>query len=159
MLSFTMGKTRALSERKATEAALHCACFNLRKAARAVTQLYDEALRPAGLRVTQFTLLVSLRLRGRAAVTQLAEGAVTDRTTLTRNLRVLQRRGLIRIRPAEHDRRVREASLTARGHAALFEAYPLWEKVQAEVAGGLGKTRLARLAADLSASVTVARTS
>lgn len=151
-----MGKTRSLHGRKAEEAALHCACFNLRKAARAVTQLYDEALRPAGLRATQFTLLVSLRMRGRVAVTDLAEAAVMDRTTLTRNLQVLQKRGLLRFRPGE-DRRVREVSLTARGHAALVRAYPLWERAQAEVAAGLGKGRLGRLASDLSASVGVAR--
>ena len=150
-------KTRSLDRRKAGEAARQCACFNLRKAARAVTQLYDEALRPAGLRVTQFTLLVSLRLQGRVTVSDLAAATVSDRTTLTRNLRVLERRGLLRIRRGR-DRRVREASLTERGHALLARAYPLWEKAQAEIAGGLGARRFGRLASDLSASVSAART-
>jgi DNA-binding MarR family transcriptional regulator len=148
-----------LHERKAREAALHCVCFNLRKAARAVTQLYDDALRPARLRATQFTLLAALRVRGRVAVTELAETAVTDRTTLTRNLRVLRRRGLIRIQSGKKDRRVREVSLTAGGEAALADAYPRWERAQAQVAAGLGKERLRRLASDLSASVSIARAS
>jgi len=63
-----------------------CACFNLRKVTRGVTQLYDEMLRPAGLRVTQFSLLVAVRVAEPVGVTRLAELTVMDRTTLTRNL-------------------------------------------------------------------------
>jgi DNA-binding MarR family transcriptional regulator len=73
----------------------NCACFNPRKVARAVTQLYDDALRPAGLRVTQFSLLVVVRMAGPVSVTRLAELTVLDRTTLTRNLELLERQGWI----------------------------------------------------------------
>ncbi len=83
-----------------------CACFNLRKVTRAVTQLYDELLRPAGLRVTQFSLLVAVRMAGPVGVTRLVELTVMDRTTLTRNLELLQKQGLIEVASGE-DRRTR----------------------------------------------------
>src|ERR687896_523796 len=72
-----------------------CACFNLRKVARAVTHLYDETLRPAGLRATQFSLLIAARMAGPVSLTHLAELTVMDRTTLTRNLELLQKQELI----------------------------------------------------------------
>ena len=130
-----------------TRKANACACFNLRKAARAVTQLYDDALRPSGLRATQWSLLMVIRARGVVAVSELAEHAVMDRTTLTRNLKPLERDGLIRIRPGE-DRRVREVTLTRRGQAALGRAYPLWREAQAGLAKRLGSSRLAQTVAN-----------
>src|SRR5688572_31775668 len=78
-----------------------CTCFNLRKAARAVTQLYDDILRPSGLRATQFSLLMLIRGAGRLQLTELAEAAVMDRTTLKRNLALLEREGLVRIEPGD----------------------------------------------------------
>jgi len=135
--------------------AANCACFNLRKAARAVTQLYDEALRPTGLRSTQFSMLVLLRRMGAVSITKLAEEAVTDRTTLTRNLDLLQRDGLVRIRPGE-DARVREVELTRAGVAKLEEAFPRWQEAQRLVARELGADRLDRMLADLSTAVEAA---
>ena len=88
-------------------AGLGCACFNLRKAARAVTQLYDDALRPAGILATQLPLLIATGRLERVTISQLAEAMVMDRTTLTRNLRPLERDGLVRTKPGK-DRRVRE---------------------------------------------------
>lgn len=132
-----------------------CACFNLRKATRAVTQLYDDALRPAGLRCTQFSLLTLLRASGTVAMTRLAEDAVMDRTTLARNLEVLRRDGLVRIRAGE-DARVREIELTRAGVAKLEEAFPLWREAQRTVRKGLGPGRLDRLLADLSLAVDAA---
>ncbi|MFQ5520815.1 MAG: MarR family winged helix-turn-helix transcriptional regulator [Candidatus Methylomirabilia bacterium] len=129
-----------------------CACANLRRAARAVTQLYDEALRPTGLRVTQLTLLVAARRLEPVTVTRLAEATVMDRTTLTRDLKPLEREGFIRIEPGG-DRRVREVTLTDQGRKALARALPLWEKAQSRVATGLGQARLRRLLSDLSATV------
>lgn len=137
------------------ERAQGCACFNLRKAARAVTQLYDEALRPADLRVTQFALLTATRLLGSAPMTRLAERMGMDRTTLTRNLRPLERQGLIRVRPGK-DGRVREVVLTGRGQEALDRAVPLWERVQARVVRGLGGPRWRRLLGDLTAMAALA---
>ena len=95
-------------------AGLECACFSLRKAARAVTQLYDDALKPARVLATQLPLLATSARLERATVTKLAEAMVMDRTTLTRNLRPLERDGLLRTEPGA-DRRVREVSLTKKG--------------------------------------------
>ncbi|OLD98669.1 MAG: MarR family transcriptional regulator, partial [Cyanobacteria bacterium 13_1_40CM_2_61_4] len=107
--------------------AASCACANLRKAARVTTQLYDATLRPSGLRATQFTLLVATRLSDTAPVTRLVNELGMDRTTLMRNLRLLERQALIRVRPGK-DRRIREVVLTERGHEALARAVPLWRR-------------------------------
>ena len=89
------------------------------------------------------------------AMTKLAEDAVMDRTTLARNLEILERAGLVRVRPGE-DARVREIELTPAGVARLAEAFPLWRKAQRTVAEGLGPGRLSRLLADLSLAVAAA---
>ncbi|HEY9847811.1 MAG TPA: MarR family transcriptional regulator, partial [Candidatus Caenarcaniphilales bacterium] len=88
-----------------------CACFNLRKASRAVTQLYDKVLQPSGLLATQFTLLSAIALTGSVTITRLAQELVMDRTTLARNLKPLERQGLIQIKPGQ-DQRTRIVTLT-----------------------------------------------
>ena len=133
-----------------------CACFNIRKAARAISQLYDDVLRPSGLRVTQFSILAVTRRLGPVTVTRLAEVTVTDRTTLTRNLKLLAQQKLIRITLGK-DRREREVTLTDRGHLALAQAFPLWKDVQKQVAQKLGRERFQRLLSDLGATVGLAR--
>ena len=140
------------------EEAPACVCFNIRKAARAISQLYDDVLRPSGLRVTQFSILAVTRRLGPVTVTRLAEETVTDRTTLTRNLKVLGQQKLIRITPG-HDRREREVTLTDRGGAALAQAYPFWKKIQAQVTQRLGPDRYRRLLSDLRATLALTRTS
>lgn len=138
---------------RAKAAALQsCTCFNLRKAARAVTQLYDDFLRPANLRATQFSLLGVIQGMGPVSISELADAAVMDRTTLKRNLELLEREGLVRIRPGE-DARVREVSLTNAAQERLAAAFPLWERAQAHVAGRLGTARTDRFLSDLSAAV------
>ena len=132
-----------------------CACFGLRKAARAVTQVYDEALRPAGLRTTQFSLLAQLRLGGSAPMTRLAEDTVLDRTTLARNLEVLVRDGLVQIRTGA-DARVREVAITRAGSARIDEAFPLWQRAQRAMTKRLGGRQLDRMLDDLAATVAVA---
>jgi DNA-binding MarR family transcriptional regulator len=133
----------------------HCVCANLRQAARAVTQHYDDALRPLGLRCTQFTLLAALRQTGPIALTALAELAVLDRTTLARNLAVLHRRGLVRVRPGP-DARVRIIELTAAGASQLERAMPRWRRAQQAMANSLGLRRLEGLLDDLAAATSVA---
>jgi DNA-binding MarR family transcriptional regulator len=113
-------------------------------------------MRPFGLRGTQLAILGQTRLLKPVTVTHLAEVAVTDRTTLTRNLRLLEQQGLIRIDRGE-DRREREVRLTDRGRDILAHMYPIWKEVQAEVAKRFGSDRLARLLAELSALVEVTR--
>lgn len=90
------------------------------------------------------------------SITQLAEQAVMDRTTLARNLDLLEREGLVRIQPGE-DGRVREVTLTGAGRGKLAAALPLWEKAQAQVTKKLGAGRWDRLLADLSAAIAVAQ--
>jgi DNA-binding MarR family transcriptional regulator len=133
-----------------------CVSFNIRKAARTVTQLFDERLRPCGLRSTQLSILGKTLSLQPVTVTRLAEATVTDRTTLTRNLRLLEHQGLIQVDRGK-DRREREVRLTARGRDALAHVYPVWKEVQAEVGQRFGSARLARLLAELSALVEVAK--
>jgi DNA-binding MarR family transcriptional regulator len=135
--------------------ATRCACFSLRKAARAVTQRYDDALRPAGIRTTQFSLLTVLRLAGPLPMTRLAEQAVMDRTTLARNLKVLQRGGLVRVLPGA-DARVREVEITQAGITKMEEAFPHWQRAQRSMARSLGTGRMDHLLADLAAAVAAA---
>jgi DNA-binding MarR family transcriptional regulator len=121
-----------------------CICFSARQAARAITQMYDEALRPAGIRSTQLALLNAIRLLGPVRVKRLASAVVIDRTTLTRNLRLLEKEGLVQIEPGK-DLRERNVLLTAGGHTRLDRAYPLWEAAQAAVQDKMGRENLARL--------------
>lgn len=133
-----------------------CTCLNLRKATRAVTQLYDEFLRPANLRATQFSLLGVVAKLGTTSITELADFAVMDRTTLKRNLELLEREGLIKIRPGS-DARVREVSLTPAAYTRLQAALPHWEQAQAHVTSYLGPARTHRLLSDLSAAIAAAQ--
>ena len=139
------------------EPAQGCVCFNIRKSARAITQLYEEALRPTGLRATQFTLLVATRVMGTATINGLAKGLVMDRTTLTRNMKPLEKQGFIRITPGKEDRREREVTLTLAGQGILSEALPLWKTVQQSVVESLGQSRVTRLMKDLSATIKLAQ--
>jgi len=109
-----------------------CASFNLRKATRAVTQLFDDALQPVGIRVTQFVMLVCTAVLKDPPINQLAETMVTDRTTLTRNLKPLIKRGFIRLRTGQ-DRRQRIAVLTPKGKTIILKAVPYWDKAQKKV--------------------------
>ncbi len=109
-----------------------CLGMHIRRASRIVTQVYDTALRPLGLALNQFTLLVSIHLLESTSITCLAQKLYTDQTTLTRNLQLLEKRGLVVIAPGE-DRRVKLVSLTVEGQTMLAQAMPLWKQAQAEV--------------------------
>jgi DNA-binding MarR family transcriptional regulator len=131
-------------------------CSNPRIAARAITQLYDAMMRQSGLRATQFSILGTTLLLGPVTVKRLARVTVTDRTTLTRNLKLLEKQGLIRIETGD-DRREREVTLTNRGREVLARAHPIWKTAQVKVAKRFGRERLERLLSELSALVEVAR--
>jgi DNA-binding MarR family transcriptional regulator len=137
------------------EVARACACANLRKAARAVTQVFDEALAPSGLRATQFTLLVTNRLTGESTINELAERMAMDRTTLSRNLKPLVRSGLLEMQPGE-DGRTRLVRLTPAGEQALEEAYPLWQRAQQQTVSALGEERHEALLGDVAQTVSLA---
>jgi DNA-binding MarR family transcriptional regulator len=136
--------------RKVAHVNASCVCFNLRRATRAVTQLYDDALRPSGLRITQFSLLVILQTNGSVSISELAVHSGTDRTTLTRNASLLEAEGLVKIESGA-DARVRLLSLTAAGSRALEDAYPRWAAVQDALSKQIGSDVLARLLRDLAA--------
>ena len=133
-----------------------CACSNVRKAARTVTQLFDEVLQPSGLRSTQFSLLVAVARLGEGPVTQLAEVLVMDRTTLARNLKPLEGQGLLTVE-AGTDRRRHLVRLTERGRQALARALPYWEQAQQQVVTRLGQEQWHALQTSLKATMTVAQ--
>ncbi len=134
---------------------MDCACFSLRKATRIVTQFYDDLLRPTGIRGTQFSLLVAVSMAGPVTVTELAELAVMDRTTLTRNLEVLEKQGLVDV-SAGVDRRTRMVTLTVEGREAVLKALPLWQEAQAKVVAALGEDRWLTVQENLSELVRIA---
>jgi len=115
-----------------------CTSARLRQASRAVTQFYDKVLQPSGLLSTQLPLLAMIRTAGTITISELAERAIIDRTTLTRNLRLLEQNGLIKSESGK-DRRRREMSISTKGIKAIETAYPLWEQAQRQVIGGLGE--------------------
>jgi DNA-binding MarR family transcriptional regulator len=134
-----------------------CVCYNTRKAARAVTRLYDDALRPCGLRATQMTLLMVIEAMGEPTISALAEQLVMDRTTLARDLRPMQAAGWVAVVPGR-DRRTRVVRLTIAGSGLLREALPRWRAAQAAlVDGGLGAGEWARLRAEMERLVALAQ--
>jgi len=118
-----------------------CTCSRLRRATRAVTQLYDDALEPVGLRVTQLSLLRTLQRQGTLRIGDLAARNLLDRTALSRNLDPLAEKKLVAIVPGR-DARTREVTLTRDGTSAIAAAAPHWERAQREVARHVGRDRL-----------------
>lgn len=122
-----------------------CNCLAIRQAARHVTQYYDQALAPAGLRATQYAILTRLRREGPLAINALAAALVMDRTTMGRNILPLQRDGLIEIVESEVDRRRRELRLSAKGLARQRAGSELWDTAQAGFEAALGRKRSAKM--------------
>ena len=114
-----------------------CVCNTLRMVSRAVTQLYDDVLRPSGLRVTQFSILATLARRGEANLKELEASLAIDQTTLTRSLGLLERDGVIE-RASRPDGRIKAMRLTRKGRRVLNVARPLWAQAQDKVLRGLG---------------------
>jgi len=118
-----------------------CACGRLRRATRALTQLYDDLMAPAGLRITQFSLLRTLTRNGAMPINALASAQLLDRTALSRNLDPLVERGYVEI-VAGRDGRVREVAITRKGSATLKAAEPHWVRAQREVERRIGAEKL-----------------
>ncbi|HTZ74116.1 MAG TPA: MarR family transcriptional regulator [Candidatus Aquilonibacter sp.] len=112
-------------------------CGTLRRTSRALTQLYEQALRPLGLRATQFTILQVLSRAGEVLQGRLGEMLAMDSTSLTRTLGIMRRHGWISERRGK-DRRERWLRLTKSGEAKLGQALPAWEKMQARLRRQLG---------------------
>jgi len=120
-----------------------CAVMNLRQAARVVTGHFDEQLRPTGLRVTQLNLLMAIEVGAPPTITDLAEILAMDRTTLTRNLKLLRSRMLV-----DQSR----IALTPKGRRAAADALPIWERAQAQITTTLGERRWEALLIELAAT-------
>lgn len=120
-----------------TDYTTECACLNLRKASRFITSLYDEYLRPVGLRATQLSVLMALEQAGSVTITSLSEILLMDRTTLPRDLKPLERQGWVSITEGE-DRRKRFIALTPEGRELLKRTLPLWEQAQIRIRDYMG---------------------
>jgi DNA-binding MarR family transcriptional regulator len=117
---------------------LPCMCGSFRRAARALTQRYEDVLRPVGLSASQMTILQALQLAEEVSQGQLGAMLATDSTTLTRTLKIMIRRRWIAESRGE-DRRERRLRLAKGGHERLNRALPLWEKVQSELRQKIGE--------------------
>ena len=115
----------------------HCVCLHTRMAARAITRAYDAAMAPLGLEATQFTLLAAIAANPTGSVTEMADRLALERTSLSRNLTVLSKRGLI-VAGAAKGRSITYA-VTETGQSLLAAALPLWRKVQAGLEGEIGE--------------------
>ncbi|HSG91232.1 MAG TPA: MarR family winged helix-turn-helix transcriptional regulator [Pseudomonadales bacterium] len=129
----------------------HCLCLHVRRAARALARRFDDALRPLGLTNGQFSLMMSLNRPKPPKMRDVSDLLAMDRTTLTANLKPLERRGLVAIVADEKDKRARRMTLTPEGHALLTTAVPIWTRTEAEIEGLLGRSSPDRLRTDLTA--------
>jgi DNA-binding MarR family transcriptional regulator len=127
-----------------------CLCLHLQRAARVVARRFDEALRPLGITQGQFSLLMSLNRPQPPTIGSVAELLAMDRTTLTANLKPLERRGLVTVTIDPADRRSRRLALTAEGRALLVAAVPVWKRTHAALERRLKRSADA-LRADLMA--------
>jgi DNA-binding MarR family transcriptional regulator len=136
--------------------ALPCACSNLRRASRAVTQLYNQELRKVDLEATQFTLLLAISRRGPITQGRLGARLGLDSTTLTRSLAPLQKKGWIESLPGD-DRREKHLRLTTSGRRQLRRALPHWERAQRRLRRTLGSLDWDRLQGTLAQVAQAAR--
>ncbi len=115
-----------------------CLCRASRRAARAITRLFERQLRPHGIHATQFTALVVLSMRGPLTIGELAKTIGVERTTLSRNLGRLEAQGWVDIAGGADDARSRIASVTRKGRVILDAALPAWRKAQSAVVAAIG---------------------
>jgi DNA-binding MarR family transcriptional regulator len=135
--------------------AKECTAASLRRASRLVSNAFDRALAPAGIRSTQFSLLVAIHLAGKMSLTALASRLDLDRTTLTRNVQLLIRQRLCR-EARGLDRRQRFLTLTGAGERLVKRTLPLWELAQRSVIAGMGETRWVSFTKELESIAAVA---
>ncbi|MEQ8389931.1 MAG: MarR family winged helix-turn-helix transcriptional regulator [Thalassospira sp.] len=126
-----------------------CLCLHVRRAARTIARRFDDAFRPLDLTSGQFSLLMSLNRPYPPHMKDVADLLSMDRTTLTANLKPLERRGLIKITPDPKDKRGRLLILTNDGMALLTRAFPIWRKTQSDLEGLVADSNAEQLLADL----------
>lgn len=129
----------------------NCICLALQQAARVVGRLFDEALRPLDITNWQFSLLMKVAGYKAPSIGELAKELSSDRTTITANLKPLERRGLVDIRPDELDGRSRRVVLTKEGSRLLKSAYEIWTEVNAEALKKVEKRDVVALRGGISA--------
>ncbi len=129
----------------------NCLCLHLQRAARAVARRFDTALRPLGLTSGQFSLLISLNRPEPASIGSVSALLAMDRTTLTANLKPLQRRGLVKVTTDDVDKRTRRLTLTPAGRDLLIAAVPIWKRTHAEIERQLSELSPDQLRAELRA--------
>jgi DNA-binding MarR family transcriptional regulator len=145
-----------LSKKEMAYYASVCASFNFRKAARAVTQLFDTTLQPTGLRSTQLVILLAAGIHEKPTMSLLAETIISDRTTLTRALKPLFRQGLLENIPGK-DKRKNGIFLTPKGHHAVRRALPYWKKAQKRIVKSFGRKQWEDLLVKLAKAVQASR--
>lgn len=123
----------------------NCNCMALRRAARRISNAYDAKLAPAGLTTAQFNILAVLDNNDHCSVNALADATELDRTTMGKNIRLLERNGVVRVGESKEDRRSRAISITAKGTQMLLAATPLWEQAQLEFERANGRAVAASL--------------
>ena len=126
-----------------------CLCLHVQRAARALARRFDEALKPVGLTNGQFSLLMSLNRPEPPRISDVATLLAMDRTTLTANLKPLERRGLVKVSPDENDKRSRRLTLLPAGEALLVKALPIWTAEHAAIDRLLTHSDIDRLREDL----------
>jgi DNA-binding MarR family transcriptional regulator len=141
-----------MSEELNMTAAENCVCFNLRRVTRMVTQFYDAEMRRHGIRPTQGTILASLNARDSWTMAELSDWLGMDRTTLVRNLRPLQRDGLVQAEGGGRGNRV-ELAITAKGRKQIEKLTPAWKSAQSAAVKTLGEKRWSAILSDLETAV------
>lgn len=142
-----------MAKQRVEEGPAQCACGRLRKLTRRASQMYDHALAPSGLTGSQFSILARLWRDDDASMSSLAESMFMDPTSLTRTLKPLEKRKLIKIASAKDDRRRRNITITDAGRATFREAVPRWRAVQAQFAEALGERAFEALDRSLDLSL------
>ena len=135
--------------------ATECPAMRARQASRALGRIFDEALRPLGLQVSQLPLLCAAAMAGEdgASINRLARGIVIDPTTLTRNIRPLEKAGLLRVARSPQDKRSRMVFLTRSGEQMIERAFPAWQRALKEANEAFGAKRIGEMRAQLAAIV------
>jgi DNA-binding MarR family transcriptional regulator len=128
-----------------------CLCLHLQRAARTVARRFDTALRPLSLTNGQFSLLMSLNREQAPSISSVSALLAMDRTTLTANLKPLERRGLVKMSIDDADKRSRRLKLTTAGRALLVAAVPIWKQTHADVEKLLPRANCEELRVDLRA--------
>ena len=123
----------------------HCICFNLRKASRVISQFYDQYLRQAGLRGTQYALMAHIDSFEGLSLTELAEILGMEQSTITRNVELLAKKGYITVAVHHLNGRKKSASLTKIGQKKMKEAWPFWKEAQDALQNQLGTKQLESL--------------